>query len=156
MSLPILLSLDFAIGGYIGMSGYLTYQKELESAVFEDELDEDDPYYNPDEKLQDVCVKAQTFERDLLCLDVLRDPSKEATSVLTPVFLGHGSVDEKVPLVLGEAAARAVKNSGYSVDWKCYEGQGHWYKVPDEVDDIVDFIVSKVGWKTAVEVSRSE
>ena len=32
---------------------------------------------------------------------------------------------------------------------KAYENQGHWYKIPHEIDDIVDFITSRVGWEVA-------
>ncbi|KAF7544931.1 hypothetical protein G7Z17_g9566 [Cylindrodendrum hubeiense] len=150
MSLAVLLCLEYPIGGYIGMSGYLTYQSDLEIAVAEDDFS-DDPFSNDDDTDQeDPSVKAQTFERDLLSLSYLKRATKERTSCLTPVFLGHGSVDEKVPCVLGESAAKVMRDSGYQVDWKCYEGQGHWYKIPDEIDDIVSFITSRVGWKVAV------
>ncbi|KAH6973663.1 acyl-protein thioesterase [Ilyonectria sp. MPI-CAGE-AT-0026] len=147
MSLAVLLSLEHPIGGYIGMSGYLTYQSDLEIAVAEDDFT-DDPFSNDDDPAQqDPSVKAQTFERDLLSLSYLEEPTKERTSRLTPVFLGHGSIDEKVPCALGEAAAQVMRDSGYQVDWKCYENQGHWYKIPEEIDDVVNFIVSRVGWE---------
>lgn len=147
MSLAVLLSLEHPIGGYIGMSGYLTYQSDLEIAVAEDDFS-DDPFSNGDDPdQQDPSVKAQAFERDLLSLNYLEHPTKERTSRLTPVFLGYGSIDEKVPCALGEAAAQVMRDSGYQVDWKCYENQGHWYKIPDEIDDIVNFIASRVGWE---------
>lgn len=38
------------------------------------------------------------------------------------------------------------------VTWKVYEGFGHWYKMPDEIDDIVRFLQEKVG----VPVSNTE
>ena len=31
------------------------------------------------------------------------------------------------------------------VTWKTYDGFGHWYKVPDQIDDMVDFLQKKVG-----------
>ncbi|KAG8412955.1 hypothetical protein J3458_013378 [Metarhizium acridum] len=150
MSLAVLLSLEHPIGGYIGMSGYLTYQDELESAV-QDDVDSDDPFARPGES-QDATeqaspVKAQVVERDLLGLPLLDCPSQEKTACQTPVFLGHGVADDKVPCVLGEAAAQLMRNAGYQVEWKCYENQGHWYKIPDEIDDICSFIALRVGWE---------
>jgi hypothetical protein len=29
------------------------------------------------------------------------------------------------------------------VTWKIYESFGHWYKVPDEIDDILNFLREK-------------
>jgi predicted esterase len=69
------------------------------------------------------------------------------TAYSTPIFLGHGRDDEKVPCSLGKAMAETLESAGYKIEWKCYEGQGHWYKVPDEIDDIVDFLCSIVGWQ---------
>ena len=153
MSLAILLCLDQPIGGYIGMSGYLTFQQELENAIADEEHDDDNPFSRDDNTDQgqsgDVTVKAQSFKRDLLSLSLLKQPAKARTAYLTPVFLGHGMADEKVPCSLGEAAARTMRQAGYSVEWKCYTNQGHWYKIPDEIDDIVNFINSQVGWESS-------
>ncbi|UNI22863.1 hypothetical protein JDV02_008710 [Purpureocillium takamizusanense] len=150
MSLAVLLSLEHSIGGYIGMSGYLTYQEDLES-VIDDEVDSDDPFARPsgsqDTAVESNAVKAQALERDLLDLDPLECASLEKTAHQTPVLLGHGKADEKVPYALGEGAAQVLQNAGYQVEWKCYDDQGHWFKIPDEIDDICNFIASKVGWE---------
>ncbi|KAH8169003.1 phospholipase/Carboxylesterase domain-containing protein [Sarocladium implicatum] len=147
MSLAVLLSLGYPIGGYIGMSGYLNYQSELHEAVQDEGVDDDNPFDVPDSSIETApCVKAQVFERDLLNISALDHPEKSRTAHGTPVFLGHGEADEKVPIMLGQGAARVVKDAGYEVRWEVYEDQGHWYKIPDEMDDIVDFISSAVGW----------
>lgn len=110
-------------------------------------LDGFDPFSREDDISEESkAVKAQTFERELLCLDAVHEPGEAKTAHLTPVFLGHGSADEKVPLRLGQAAAAVMTAAGYSVDWKCYPEQGHWYKVPDEIDDIICFINGRAGW----------
>lgn len=31
------------------------------------------------------------------------------------------------------------------VTWRAYSGFGHWYKVPDEIDDVVSFLKDKLG-----------
>ncbi|KAF4448491.1 acyl-protein thioesterase [Fusarium austroafricanum] len=143
MSLAVLLSLEHPVAGYIGMSGYLTFQSDLEMAVAQDD-DQDDNPFEVDE--QTSTVKAQTIQRDILSLCLLKSPSQDGTALQTPIFLGHGDADDKIPVALGKSAAQLMRDAEYAVDWRCYEDQGHWYKIPDEIDDIVSFITSKVGW----------
>ncbi|KAI1496307.1 phospholipase/carboxylesterase [Biscogniauxia marginata] len=149
MSLSMLLSLEQPLGGFVGMCGFLPLQKDIEDAVGDEstEADDDDPFA-PEEKHspEDPAVKAQVFERDLLCLPPLLNTTGEKTARSTPIFLGHGDADEKKPHILGEAATRTMRAAGYDVVWKLYPELGHWYKVPYEIDDIVDFIRTKVGW----------
>jgi acetyl esterase/lipase len=139
------------VGGLVGMSGYLPFQGDIEDAVRDtEELGEDDPFAveeGDEQQPEEPVIRAQLFERDLLCLRPLPSPTRENTSYSTPIFLGHGSVDEKKPYIVGEAAAVTMRAAGYEVDWKLYEGLGHWYKIPDEINDIVDFVRFKVGWK---------
>ncbi|KAI1080802.1 phospholipase/carboxylesterase [Whalleya microplaca] len=152
MALSVLMCLDHPIGGFVGMSGYLPFREDIEDAIDDDtELDKDDPFALDDieqELPKDPVVKAMVFERDLLGLSPLDKPlTRGRTSHLTPIFLGHGSEDDKIPCVLGEAAGKVMKNAGYDVELKVYPGLGHWYKIPNEVDDIVEFIDLKAGWK---------
>ena len=70
-----------------------------------------------------------------------------------PVFMGHGTEDEKVPVELGRAAADFVKSLDVNVEWKEYEGQGHWYSA-DMLRDVVRFLKSLKRWEdTGDEVS---
>ncbi|KAI1768324.1 acyl-protein thioesterase [Hypoxylon sp. FL1150] len=151
MSLSVLLSLEHRLGGLIGMSGCLPFRSDIECAVEQTtETDNDNPFATSDgdggDNLVEPEVRATVFERDLLCLDPLPHPTRETTASGTPVFLGHGMMDEKKPVELGEAAARAMRAAGYKVEWKSYADLGHWYKIPDEIDDIVNFIQFEVGW----------
>ncbi|KAF5000639.1 hypothetical protein FDECE_11176 [Fusarium decemcellulare] len=147
MSLAVLLSLEHSVGGFVGMSGYLTYQSDLETAI-KDEIDDDNPFEDLEgSNEQTSAVKAQALQRDLLSLHFLDHPSQDTTAFKTPVFLGHGKEDDKVPYKLGEGAARLIRDAGYQVEWKCYENQGHWYKIPNQIDDICQFMASKVGWE---------
>ncbi|KAI1196968.1 phospholipase/carboxylesterase [Nemania serpens] len=156
MSLSILLSLQFPLGGFIGMSGYLPFQLEIEDAIVGDDED-DDGDDNPlavakdeDAGPSDRAVRALDFERGLLDTEHLHGATTDQTAVSTPVFLGHGDADDKKPYVLGEGAVRAMRMAGYNVDWKLYLGLGYWDKILEEIDDIVTFISEKVGWEMAV------
>jgi predicted esterase len=63
----------------------------------------------------------------------------------TPYFLGHGTADEKVSVRLGLQSRDTLLQLGQDVTWKQYDGWGHWYKAPDELDDIACFLREKVG-----------
>ena len=148
MSLSVLLCMDRPIGGFIGMSGYLPFREDIDEAVAEPVDDEDDPFsrdHDAQDEL-DPATKAYIFERDLLGLPPM-DSEQKQTAQSTPIFLGHGSADEKVPYLLGKHVVGTMQSAGYEVQWKCYQGHGHWYKIPDEIDDIVDFLRSVVGWQ---------
>ncbi|KAI2469807.1 phospholipase/carboxylesterase [Annulohypoxylon bovei var. microspora] len=156
MSLSMLLALGYPLGGFIGMCGYLPFRTDINEAIVEGDIepDEDNPFATQDEDQtspKDPAVRALIFERDLLCLSPITSLTRENTAQSTPVFLGHGDVDEKKPYQLGEGAAQLMQAAGYEVVWKLYQGLGHWYKMPDEIDDIVDFIQTKVGWTISQE-----
>ncbi|RSL83313.1 hypothetical protein CDV31_016846 [Fusarium ambrosium] len=160
MALICLLAMDFSVGGFIGMSGWLPYRNEIEELAKADDEDEseDDPFSSDDDnpfatsgdsecEAQDPVAKVRTFVRDLLSLGDLRTLSSEESAISTPIFLGHGDADEKINPSLGEDASQILSSVGFQVDWRRYAGQGHWYKIPDEIDDIVEFIQTKAMWK---------
>lgn len=157
MSLSVLLALEYPLGGYFGMCGYLPFQQDIEDAINKEETsdNEDNPFATSDEENsqpEDPALRAANFERDLLCIDTPQAAAarQNETASATPIFLGHGDADEKKPYELGEAAARTMRAAGYNVEWKLYPGLGHWYRTPDEIDDIVEFIRNRVGWKLAM------
>lgn len=149
MSLSVLLSLDNSIGRFFGMCGYLKFQNDIYEAAEDTSIDEDDPFFEPSGGDGDAplgaAIKATVFVRDLLCPPPLHKPAPDSTTHETPIFLGHGSVDEKVPRALGEAMATTMRKADYKVDLKVYEGLGHWYKIPEEIVDIVGFLRSTLG-----------
>lgn len=158
-ALCCLLSLNFPLGGFIGMSGWLPFQKEIEAAARdEDDSSDDNPFGSDTEDpfehsegeegpvIQDPISRVINLTRDLLCLDKLENTSKTNSPLLTPVFLGHGEADDKVKPCYGKSAYETLVAGGFQVTWKCYSDQGHWYKIPDEIDDLVKFIREQVGW----------
>lgn len=118
------------------------------------------PLSDPDTNIMD----AINFIRDILDLppfptpasdnndaaleneDSLQAATANYAALQTPVFLGHGSADPKVSVRLGEKMTRLLADRlEMDVTWKAYEGFGHWYKVPDEIDDVIAFLQRKVG-----------
>ncbi|KFY01563.1 hypothetical protein V490_00852 [Pseudogymnoascus sp. VKM F-3557] len=140
MSLAILLSLEFPLGGYFGMSGWLPFRDDIEDVVAPVGK-EDDPFAadETDGEALEPQLMALSLVRDILSVDAVT-PSTERTSLTTPVLLCHGEDDEKVKCRLGQEAAQSLSSLGMDVTWKCYSGLGHWYKIPDEMDDIFEFL----------------
>jgi predicted esterase len=62
-----------------------------------------------------------------------------------PLFLGHGTEDEKVPFELGKAAARCLEAMDVDVEWVEYSNLGHWYS-GEMLKDMIDFLQGHTGW----------
>lgn len=58
------------------------------------------------------------------------------------VWIGHGDADTVVRYQVGRGVYKAVKVLGMEVEWKRYEGLGHWWRCPDEIDDVVRFMMN--------------
>ncbi|KAF1957711.1 alpha/beta-hydrolase [Byssothecium circinans] len=146
MSLMVLLSLEFPIGAYVGMSGRLPFRKDVEDILRNADATTDDVFGEEDalgEK--SAACQALEFVRDLLSLDS-RDTETGVSGAFlsTPVFLGHGAKDDVVPSRFGEEAAGTLTSLGMDVTWKCYPELGHWYQVPEEIDDILAFLTERL------------
>lgn len=149
----VLLSLPFSIGGFIGFSGYLPLRNSLQESIMpskaEDEEDLENPFDNGgDEDDLPPFIEARHFAREVLGLDeeeVETEPAEE-NCASTPIFLGHGRLDEKIAIEFGDHVAETFAAAGYEVTWKEYPDLGHWYKIPDEIDDVTEFIKAKMGW----------
>ncbi|KAK2882675.1 hypothetical protein FQN49_000107 [Arthroderma sp. PD_2] len=143
------------LGGFVGMSGWLPFEAQLRDiAGSKPDVDDGlDPFADSTDSAEEspTTVQAVNHIRDILDLDMLSVgdhmsvDSPPASHLLSPVFLGHGSDDPKVSVKLGQAMADLLSDTLHmDVTWKIYEGFGHWYKVPDEIDDIVHFLQGKV------------
>ncbi|PLB41872.1 alpha/beta hydrolase [Aspergillus candidus] len=158
------------LGGFVGMSGWLPLDRDITGLLGLDNENEgknedEDPFSRDDEKDEDTPAPVQALNhvRDILDLPSLRHEVENGFEgavqkgdqescgppkphLQTPVFLGHGSADPKVSVDLGERMTSVLSNGfGMDVTWKAYEDFGHWYKIPDEIDDMVDFLEEKVG-----------
>lgn len=141
MSLMVLLSLEAPIGAYVGMSGWLPFCRDIQGLLSDSTaLDENDPFGGDGAIEQPPTTQVMVFVRDLLEIEAEGELSTALGTPATPVFLGHGSKDDKVPYRLGKQAANALSLLGMQVVWKGYPELGHWYQVPEEIDDIVEFL----------------
>jgi predicted esterase len=150
MSLSVLLSLDRPLGGFVGMSGWLPFQQDIAELINEDGQDEgDDNPFGADENETHPplhpMITAANFQRQILSTEPLEQSSDDKTALLTPIFIGHGEADEKVHCRLGHDAVQTIRAVGMDVTWKVYPGQGHWYKIPEEIEDILQFLRLKTG-----------
>lgn len=150
---------------FVGMSGWLPFADEIEGivdparakskggksfGVDEVDVEDDDPFARSEDegetldgiagtinqtgKVLKPVAKVRNFIRDSLDLPPTADQCGMAWQ-RTPVFLGHGMHDEKVKMAKGRRAAECLETLGIQVTWKEYD-EGHWYKVPEEIDDI--------------------
>lgn len=143
-----------ALGGFIGMSGWLPFAEVLDPSAGGgrngEEGEEDLFGGGGDEEvsLDNPQLQAANTARDIASLPPL---SAEDVALFsrTPIFLGHGRNDEKVSVNLGKQARDVFEALGCQLRWKEYD-EGHWYKIPEEIDDIVDFLRNVVGIEKGV------
>ena len=107
--------------------------------------------FNPfeqDEEEAPLVIQAINHVRDILALPMIPNNIQSDSSLChfhTPVFLGHGAQDPKVSARLGENMFRMLSEGlGMDVTWKEYQGLGHWYRVEDEIEDILSFLRDRV------------
>lgn len=90
--------------------------------------------------------KAVRYLREELQL-IAGPPSSTALQI--PVYLGHGSDDEKVPTTLGQEAKEFLQILGFDVEFQLYKGLHHWYS-PEMLRDIILFLHDKTGIQPVV------
>ena len=132
MSIWVLLNMGLKLGGYVGMSGWLPFRRQIDSVI----------EVGTDHKARRL--GAMNYMGNTVPVPSLGHcpPSERLESFATPVFLGHGSKDVKVRTVWGEEMRDTLRSLSVDVVWKGYEALEHWYKVPDEVEDISGFLRS--------------
>ena len=132
MSTWVLLNMGLKLGGYVGMSGWLPFRRQIDSVVKK----------GTDQNARRL--NAIDYMRDTVPVPYLSHcpASERLEGFATPVFLGHGCKDVKVRTAWGEQMRDTLRILGVDVVWKGYEALEHWYKVPDEVEDISGFLRS--------------
>jgi predicted esterase len=145
----------------VGMCGWLPYGNVMldicncEANTFDDpfsqdDSDEDDPFARSDDESDgqgegivvpktDSASKAVAYLREEVELqDTAGDAFKR-----TPVFLGHGTSDNKVAIELGREAESVLERVGADVEMVEYEALDHWYS-PEMLRDIFHFLKDKL------------
>ena len=131
-SIWVLLNMGLKIGGYVGMSGWLPFRRQIDSVI------------KADRNQRARRLAALEYMRNTVPVHYLNhcSISERLTGLATHVFLGHGSKDVKVRTAWGEDMRDTLRSLDVDVVWKEYEALEHWYKVPDEVEDISGFLRS--------------
>jgi predicted esterase len=142
-----------SLGGFFGMSGWLPFATQLDAISEEkdpalmntdgvpQEIDDNPFDHNITHNNVSTSMSAQAahFVRRGVMNFPDSDSDNHTSSV--PIFLGHGELDQKVPLCLGTRASTIMAKLGWEVTWKPYANLGHWY-CGEELDDIATFVGS--------------
>ncbi|KAJ7188942.1 Alpha/Beta hydrolase protein [Mycena filopes] len=127
---------DGTLMGYIGMCGWLPFADLVDAQEDGDDVFGHSPHTSLLQRQHSAAVTARDISSlPSLTLDLCLPPA----FARTPIFLGHGTHDERVMIKLGEQARDVLVRLGCDVQWKEYD-EGHWYKVPDEIDDLVTWL----------------
>ncbi|EEP78477.1 predicted protein [Uncinocarpus reesii 1704] len=163
-ALHVLMSYDDGgkggLGGYVGMSGWLPFQKEMAELanepsqngdgvqpedLFERDADASRQQNRFDDRNIALGVRAVDFSRQCV-LDIEPLPPRDTPPgcLSTPIWLAHGAMDEKVRPQLGELAAQTMEKLGWDVTWMLYDDLEHWF-APYELDDMAIFLNTRAG-----------
>lgn len=135
------------LGGFVGASCWLPFASAVEMylpKVGDDRpSNESTPSSNAAESITDG--GSRDFVTSMLkgARTSLATHGREFSFLKTPLFLGHGTDDVYVDVSLGRQAKVVLSDIGFDVTWKEYFGseqEGHWYKEPEELDDIASIL----------------
>ncbi|EFR03626.1 hypothetical protein MGYG_06620 [Nannizzia gypsea CBS 118893] len=135
-----------SLGAAIGMCGWLPFRHQMEDlvqGVDTAEDDDDNPFIEETEDEVEISlpVRAVMSLAEDLGMSLSEPPSHEPPFQQTPLFLAHGTEDEKVPVDCGREARRCLSMIGVDVTWAEYAGLGHWYS-KEMLGDLVAFIMN--------------
>lgn len=121
------------LGAFVGMSGWLPFRKQIDAVM------------EGDGETGLRRARVLNFMSDTVTIPSLVDDSAAGNlaSFDTPVFLGHGMQDSKVKTQWGEEMRMSLEELEMDTTWKGYEGLEHWWKAPEEIDDVVEFLRGK-------------
>ena len=128
----------------VGMSGWLPFYKSIQKGMQSSEKDtqagsEATKLNGPSH----VEKRIETLNELRKNIDLPQLASSDLSTLKTPVFIGHGAADLKVPPKNGKLAVATLRELGMEVKWCSYENFGHWIQEPDEVNDMIEFLKEK-------------
>lgn len=134
------------------MCGWLPFRKQLDDIAQSISLNKNDIADHG----QGVLFGTADTSKDLdppteaaaFLLEMLDMPVERSSLALQriPVFLGHGDMDGKVSIELGEDAANCLKGLGMRVSWSEYVKLDHWYSTL-MLADLAKFVRRTTGWE---------
>ncbi|OXV09781.1 hypothetical protein Egran_02455 [Elaphomyces granulatus] len=136
------------LAGFVGMAGWLPFCSQLERFIISQEpsqvQEQDDD--TVEAATHSMALNAANYVRDVIMnLPLISSTNRSApASLQTPIWLGHGVLDEKVRIDLGRRAATAIRSLGWDLALTEYGELAHWY-IPSEVEDIATFLRDQVG-----------
>ncbi|KAF6834122.1 acyl-protein thioesterase [Colletotrichum plurivorum] len=156
------------LGGFVGMCGMLPMCGDLANIFKEADQVPSDELGGPKADIGDnsfglvLNEDHDPFDRDgsqssasplSQGLNLFRDEmgieeptaGSEAPFRRTPVFLGHGTEDDRVLITHGRAASRTLRMMGCNVEFRSYDGLSHWYS-----EDMLRHILRFLGGKVSV------
>lgn len=167
ISLTTLLSLDYALGGWVGMSGFMPMRGMFMQALKADaQVCEDGIVFQDDDAEQQTSTTTErsihaqdvvpatkvlnAIRQEVLSIPVLKWTSP-ADVLETPAFYGHGSDDEKVNCKLGDELVETLRELKMNVKHQVYQGLGHWIQPPEEIDDMISVFTKNGVWPDHVD-----
>ncbi|CZR64842.1 related to phospholipase/esterase [Phialocephala subalpina] len=136
----------------VGMCGWLPFSNVIKDIAADEGPEDDDPFAHSGDEDEDLFSGSKNSEAGSRNLGVayLREelemktekPGEAFSNV--PVFLAHGTEDERVSIDLGREAKACLDLVGAEVLMSEYEGLGHWYS-EDMLRDIFQFLKEKLG-----------
>ncbi|KAF2869239.1 Alpha/Beta hydrolase protein [Massariosphaeria phaeospora] len=149
-----------AFGALVGMCGYLPFRKGMHDCVDDAGDGEKDSSGEAGDDGEDMFERddedsggGTKFERAVAWLREELQASKHGGEIAPmqsiSVFMGHGTDDDKVPCEIGRSAAEFLGGIDVKVDWKEFEGLGHWYS-EDMLRDVVQFLKGLKAWEDPV------
>ena len=146
--ISILLWTGEPLGAVFDMCGWLPLRHHMADKVDPQTPSDDgeNPFAREEhigEKV-DLPAEAVAWLREELDLPTAR-PSSPSTFLpfqRIPIFLAHGTEDEKVSIELGREARDCLRVLGAKVEWREYENLGHWYS-GQMLGDLVEILTGK-------------
>jgi len=142
------------IRALVGMCGYLPFRKRMHESAEDTDSFETGSLVGSDGGQEDMFERdgevsgyGSRFER---AVNWLREElgMRSVENALggqgnalqsTPVFMGHGRDDDKVPCEIGKLAADFLGGMDVNVEWQEYDDLGHWYSTY-MLRDVVRFL----------------
>lgn len=140
------------IAGAVGMCGWLPLRKGMEvSTVGDVSSDVDDIFEQTRNSIPPYpelgrLGQALGWLRDELEMSIESTVYNDISIRHIPIFIGHGTADEKVPYDFGKQAYDFLSGLGGHCRWYEYQDLGHWYS-PEMLRGIVSFLQSLEGWR---------